>query len=405
MSKIINIIGIGYKTLSQEEERILKKVSKIVLFRTTEELFKRYPIYSEVKNKLKIVKKIEELFKEIEEERNELVLLSGGDPLFFGIGETLLKYFKEYEIKIYPDFTTPQILSSRLKIPFYKMNFYSLHGRTFKREEFLQKIAQSLYLFVYTDSKNNPSFIASFLEKEGLNHLRLYIGERLGLPEEKIIIGSPSTIKTYSFAEPNSLIIENPSWGKEPIFGLSEAGILHEKGMITKDEARAIIIHKLEPPLKGIIWDIGAGSGSISLELARLSPQLEVYAIEKEKKSLELIEENVKKFWVPNLKVVYGEAPEVLSTLPSPHRVFVGGTSGRLKEILEFLLDLEELKIIVFSFVTYENLKNTLTFFENKPYSKELIQVQINKFSTIKAYHYFKPENPLFILKVQMKNK
>ncbi|MEZ0344929.1 MAG: precorrin-6y C5,15-methyltransferase (decarboxylating) subunit CbiE, partial [Caldimicrobium sp.] len=394
------LIGIGYKPLTKEEERVLEKASKIFTFKRTEEIFKGYPQHAFFKEKIKVVKGVNELLEEIEGEREDVVVLAGGDPLLFGVGEKLISYFSQEEIKIFPDLTTPQVLCSRLKIPYYKVRIYSLHGRKFQRESFLREVLQSEYLFVYTDSENNPSFIADILEREGLNELILYVGERLGYAEERIFKGHPSELVNSKFAEPNSLLIENSNWGKHIILGIKEREIFHERGMITKDEARAIILHKLEPPLRGVIWDIGAGSGSVSLELARLSPYLEIYAIEKKENYCRLIENNCKKFLINNIKVIHGEAPEAFLNLPSPDRVFVGGTSGKLKEILNFLESLKDLKISVFSFITYENLKEALEFFKDKPYELDLLQLQVNKFSSLKDYHFFKPENPLFILKV-----
>ncbi len=400
MSRTLYLIGIGYKPLTEEEEKALKRVTKIFTFKKTEEIFKRYPQYSLVKEKIKIVKRVDELLEEIERESGEVIILAGGDPLTFGVGEKLLSHFSKDEIKVYPDLTTPQILCSRLKIPYHKIKIYSLHGRTLKREAFLREVLQNEYLFVYTDSEKNPSYIADFLKRENLDYLTLFVGERLGYPEERILKGKPSELVNQTFREPNSLLIVNPDWGKEILLGIKERKIFHEKGMITKDEARAIIIHKLEPPLRGVIWEIGAGSGSISIELARLSPHLEIYAIEKRKDYCDFIERNCQKFLVSNIKIIHGEAPEALLNLPPPERVFVGGNSGRLIEILEFLEGLKSLKITLFSFITYENLKEALEFFKNKPYEMDLIQLQVNRFSPLKDYHLFKPENPLFILKV-----
>lgn len=400
MSKKIYLIGIGYKPLSKNEEQALERASKIFTFKRTEEIFKEYPQYTFFREKIKVIKRIDELLEEIKEEVGEVVVLAGGDPLLCGVGEKLISYFPQEKISIYPDLTTPQILCSRLKIPYYKVKIYSLHGRKLERESFLREILQREYLFVYTDSDNNPSFIADTLKREGQNNLILYVGERLGYPEERIFKGQPSELVNLKFAEPNSLLIENPNWGRHNVLGIRNREIFHERGMITKDEARAVILHKLEPPMRGIIWDIGAGSGSISLELARLSPHLEIYAIEKRKDFCKIIEDNCKKFLISNIKVIHGEAPEALLDLPFPERVFVGGTSHNLSTILDFLEGLKDLKIVVFSFITYENLKEALEFFKNKSYEIDLIQLQVHKFSSLSDYHFFKPENPLFILKV-----
>lgn len=400
MVKVLHILGIGYKPLTQEEEALLLKIPKIYCLKGTLKLFERYPQFEKIKEKIVLFSRVSELISVLKKELDEVIVLAGGDPLFCGIGETLLKEFPKEFIKIYPDLTTPQILCARLKIPFYKVRVISIHGRYFSEEMFLREVSLNPYLFVYTDPEKNPAFLASLLLEKGFETLTLYVGERLNYPDEKITLGGPEKISKKTFLEPCSLLIENPKWGSHPILGLREEEILHEKGMITKDSARAVILHQLEPPQKGIIWDIGAGSGSVSLELARLSPHLEIYAIEKEKNCCKIIEKNCKKFFITNVKIIEGKAPQVLKELPSPDRVFVGGTGGKLKEILLYLEGLENLKIKVFSFVTFENLNDALCFYKEKNYKLDLIQLQIHRFSSLKDYHYLKPENPLFILKV-----
>lgn len=400
MPEMLHLIGIGYKSLTPEEEDLLQRVARIFCFKGTLRVLEKYPQLKKIQPKIETITSSQELLSLLKNSSEEIAILAGGDPLFYGIGERLLIEFPLEKIKIYPDFTTLQILCSRLKIPHYKVKTLSLHGRSFSWEDFLRAVQQNPYLFIFTDPEKNPAFLADLLDKRGFKDLILHVGERLGYPEERIITGNPEALALASFLEPNCLLIENPDWGKLPLFGLTEREILHARGMITKDEVRAIILHKLNPPLRGVIWDVGAGSGSVSMDLAGLSPYLEIYAIEKDQESCKLIEENCKKFKLSNVKVVYGEAPEVLFDLPQPQRVFVGGTSGKLKEILNFLEGLKELRIMVFSFVTLENLNEALGSFKEKSYQIDLIQLQINKFSSLKGYHYFKPENPIFILKV-----
>lgn len=400
MSKVLHILGIAYKPLTKEEEALLFRVPKIYCLKGTLKLFERYPQFEKVREKIVVFSRLHELITALKEGFEEVIVLASGDPLFCGIGETLLREFPKESIKIYPDLTTPQVLCAKVKIPFYKVKVISMHGRIFSEEEFLREVSSNPYLFIYTDPEKNPTFLALLLLEKGFENLILYVGEKLNYPDEKITSGSPKVISQKTFSEPNSLLIENPDWGRQSLLGLKEEEILHEKGMITKDPARAVILHQLEPPQRGVIWDIGAGSGSVSLELARLSPHLEIYAIEREKNCCKLIEKNCQKFFLPNVKIIEGEAPQVLKGLPFPDRVFVGGTGGKLKEILLYLEGLENLKIKVFSFVTFENLKIAIDFYREKPYKIDLLQLQTNRFSPLRDYHYLKPENPLFIFKV-----
>jgi len=400
MAKTVYLIGLGYKPLSPEEKVILKKVSKIFSFKGTLKIFERYPVYKDLKKSIEVVERIEKLIEKIKSTDNEVSVLAGGDPLFFGIGERLLEVFPKDSIRIYPDLTTPQILCRSLKIPFYKVRVYSLHGRTFTKEAFLREVAENQYLFVYTDMEQNPSFIAKLLIEEGFDRVVLHIGEKLGSHKEMIFSGKPEDFFEKKFLYPNSCLIENPEWGKAALLGFRKNEIIHKNGMITKDEVRAIILHKLRPHLRGIIWDIGAGSGSISLELAKLSPHLEIYAIEKNKDYCKIIEENCKKFKIPNVKIVCEEAPEVLDRLPKPDRVFVGGSSGKLRKIFHYLEGLTKTEILVFSFITLENLYEAYNFYKEKKIEPEILQVQVNRLKSLKDFLAFKAENPIFLLVV-----
>ncbi len=397
MSKIY-LLGIGFKPFSAQEEEILKGVKKIYLFPSQLEIFQAYPIYPQVKEKLIVLKEIKDLYEKAKTwEKEEIALLATGDPLLYGLGETLLKKFPKDKLFIYPDLSSFQVLCARVKISPSQVKIYSLHGRKLEKEHFLSEVKRNPYLFVFTDPQNNPSYLAQILYSEGWKDLKLYIGEKLGSPFEKITSGSPREVKEISFTYPNCMLIENPSWGTECIFGLREEEIAHRGGMITKDEIRAIVIHKLCLPRMGILWDIGAGSGSISIECAKLSPYLKVFAIEKDSEQCLLLEENKKKFHLPNLEIIPGEAPEFFSNLPPPDRVFLGGSGGKLREILERLKNYHTLKIIGATFVTLENLYITKEALKGT-YEIHLTQVQVNRETPLKGDSYFKALNPIFIL-------
>lgn len=163
------------------------------------------------------------------------------------------------------------------------------------------------------------------------------MGENLGFEIERLIKGSLEEIADQAFVDPNVMILVNrsPALQIEPVFGLQEPEICHSRGLITKNEVRAASIHSLRLPRNGVLWDVGAGSGSVGLEVARLFPGIQVMAIEKEEEQWQHIEANRKKFAAWNLELVKGMAPDALSNLPDPKRIFVGGSGGNLEQILD----------------------------------------------------------------------
>jgi precorrin-6Y C5,15-methyltransferase (decarboxylating) len=169
----------------------------------------------------------------------------------------------------------------------------------------------------------------------------MLVAENIGLENEKIFCGNLLEGSKHSFSLLNVLCLLVPSLPDNSSynyrFGLTEDSIQHSRGLITKSEVRAATLHQLQLPMDGILWDIGAGSGSLSIEAARANPGLTVYAIEHKAEELENIKNNIVKFRCYNIVPVFGRAPEALDQLPKPDRVFIGGSSGSLPEIIELL--------------------------------------------------------------------
>jgi precorrin-6B C5,15-methyltransferase / cobalt-precorrin-6B C5,C15-methyltransferase len=268
----------------------------------------------------------------------DVAVLASGDPLFFGIGDLLGRRFGRTRLVILPAVSSMQIAFARLGLPWHDARFISLHGRP--SGHFAARILPYAKVCILTDKINTPAAIASELLRnvsaERSADFSLFVGEELGCAREKVTIGSLHDIAGQIFSDPNIVIIlQKPrADGEMPVFGLGEQDIRHSRGLITKNEVRAAVIHALRLPRQGVFWDIGAGSGSVSVEAARLSDDLQVFAIEKNAEQLDHIRWNRETFCSANIEVIAGEAPEVLAQLPDPDRVFVGGSGGNLARIL-----------------------------------------------------------------------
>ena len=312
-------------------------------------------------------------------EKNDVAVLASGDPLFYGIGRKMLETFGAEVVAIDPGVSSMQLAFARFKEPWDDAVFVSLHGRS--GDDLARMLLGHSKVFVLTDRHNSPSLVAATL----LGHLRasgqervadsyeVFVGENLGLPGERLVTGSLAEISGQNFADLNVMILKAelsrlpaqtdkrvhetsrlmpPSRGDgtEPLrqkrkaaqslsdfpLGLQEAEISHSRGLITKDEVRAATLHRLRLPAQGVFWDIGAGSGSISVEAARLCPQLEVFAVERNEQELENIRANIGRYGLHNIRLMAGAAPEALVDLPHPDRVFIGGSGGNLEEIIRY---------------------------------------------------------------------
>lgn len=174
--------------------------------------------------------------------------------------------------------------------------------------------------------------------------------------------------------------------------------LIRGKVPMTKSEIRSLSIIKMKISEDDIIWDVGAGTGSISLEMALNYPKTKIYAIERNSEGIALIKENMKKFALTNIIPVEGIAPEVFSNLESPNRVIIGGSGGNLEEIIKYLWSLDTVKNIVLNAVTLNTAYTGIKFFNENNISFEGIQINITNIEMVKDYQMLKGQNPIFII-------
>ncbi len=277
-----------------------------------------------------------------------VTVLASGDPLFFGIGRALLGRFGPDRLRIRPALSAMQLACARFKTPWDGMVFLSLHGR--EADTLVSQVLIGLRqagdgrVMLFTDQHNSPDRISARLlqtleEYEAVElarTIRVQVGENLGLAGEQITEGDLARIASRSFGPLNMMLISRESDAfAGPVLGLNEEELVHSRGLITKDEVRAVTLHTLRLPPSGVFWDVGGGSGSVSVEAARLCPSLNVFCVEQKEEQQENIRANIRKHQAWNVHLVSGAAPDILNGLPDPERIFVGGSGGRLKEIIE----------------------------------------------------------------------
>ena len=271
----------------------------------------------------------------------DVTVLASGDPLFFGIGRRLVDRFGPDSITFFPAVSAMQLACARFKLPWDDLPFLSLHGRN--SEELAGSILPHRKVMFFTDHRNSPDRIATALlqilcqygDERRQEKIHVQVAENLGTDGEKLTSGSLETIAGTRFGPLNMMLVEQDlPPADQPLFGLREQEIMHSRGLITKDEVRAVILHSLRLPACGVLWDVGGGSGSISLEAAGVAPGLSIYTIEKKQEGRDNIRKNIVRYNRWSIHLVSGEAPDVLAPLPDPDRIFIGGSGGRLPEII-----------------------------------------------------------------------
>jgi len=427
----IYIIGIGYKPLDKRAREIILNSEIILASKRLSEVFKEYEEYEAVKDKVKVINNVDETIAFIKSlipnsQFPNIVLLASGDPTFFGIGRRAVREFGKEMVEIFPDLSSIQIAFSRIKESWDDAFLMSLHGGPDpeKRRRLPYELDDIPYLLqrhnkilILTDKENNPAEIArviiSTLNSQ-LSTLTMYVCEKLGYLDEKITEGSPEEIAGMTFATPNVVIIQNiPPTHPSPLkgegkgggachasevrFGLTEDEIMHSRGLITKDDVRAVTIHKLRLPQRGVLWDIGAGSGSVSVETARLYPEIKVFAVEKDEEQIKNIKENRIKFDATNIEIIKGQAPDVLVNLPAPDRVFIGGSGGKLKEIIDLIAKMQT-AIIVINAATVETLNIAVAELQRNGFLVDVSQVSVSRMKKIGEGNCFSALNPVFVI-------
>ena len=391
------VIGMSRKGLDEDVKEVVSSCDTVI--GPKRQLDKVKSAELGVKNFVSI-SPLEEAFGFIRENlgRRKMVVLSGGDPLFFGIGRKLVEEFGGEHIEFIPAVSSMQLAFAKIKEPWDGVFFVSVHGRGMGR--IVAEVGGRDRVCIFTDNRNTPARVAGALVEAGLDY-EAFVCENMGMEGEKITRGKLIDISKKRFYGPNVMILLKPPGVAPipPIFGLSESEIAHTRGLITKDEVRAVTLHKLRIPQEGVLWDIGSGSGSVAIEAARLSPGVGIFAIEKEKDHVSDLLENKGRFSVHNLEIVHGEAPDVLSGLPEPDRVFIGGSGGRLEGIIRRVSEnLKDNGRVVLNATTMDTLTVGMKLLESAGFTVEVVEVSIARTKKLKGRAHLFALNPVFLL-------
>lgn len=413
------IIGIGYRPFDKRTREIILGSDVILLSKRLLDVFSHYEEFDAVRNKVSVPGSVDETIEFIHDNRatKKIVLAASGDPLFSGIGKRAVDEFGKTAVVIIPDLSSVQMAFARIKETWEDAFFVSLHGGPdpaerrrlpYEMQDIPFLIERYNKIAILTDRENSPSAIAQEVVQTaafGAEPLdfTMYVCERLGYENEKITAGTPEEIAGMSFEEPNVVVLLRsglPAFRPSifPAFGLSENEISHSRGLITKDEVRAATIHKLRLPKRGVLWDIGAGSGSIAIEASRLFPSLNVFAVEKDMEQVVNIRKNRVSYQASNIKIIEGAAPDVLRELPAPDRVFIGGSGGRLGEIMSVIAERMPSGIVVINATKMDTLNKAIGELERTGFVVNISQVSVSRTSPAGIGSHLSALNPVFII-------
>ena len=331
----IQIVGIGDDGLdgmTGQARRLLEEAELLVGPDSCAGLLPE-PLRSRLEN----AASLEELVERIEASAGRrIVVLASGDPLFYGTARYVCSRLGKDRFEVVPHVSSMQLAFARVKESWEDAFLANLAGQSIER--IIDRIRTSETAGLFTSEQWPPAAVARALLENGIDAFQAYVCENLGSPDERVTQGSLADIAKESFAPLNVMILVRKAKAPEQagqvgrrLFGNPDECFLQsrpKRGLLTPAEVRALALAELGLCAESIVWDVGAGSGSVGLEAARLAHAGKVFAIEMDSDDHALIRENAVRFGVENLQAVLGTAPEAWAELPDPHAIYVGG-SGR----------------------------------------------------------------------------
>ena len=335
-------------------------------------------------------------------EYEKVVIALSGDVGFYSGARKLLTALggRESNVEVICGISSVVYFMSEIGLSWDDAKITSAHG---KHCNLISMIRHNQKVFSILGTGTAVAELAGKLVKYHMGEVRLYVGENLSYPDEKIFVKKAEELTNYE-GQPLSVVCafhENP----EPALsthGIPDEEFIRGKAPMTKEEVRSVSLSKLRLTEDSICYDVGAGTGSVSVELALRADQGQVFAIEKKEEAAALLEENKQKFAVDNLEIIKGEAPQALENLPAPTHAFIGGSSGNLKEIVALLLGKNPQVRIVINCITLETISEALDVLKEYGFQqREVVQLAASRSKEIGRYHLMMGENPIYIITCQ----
>lgn len=324
--------------------------------------------------------------------RNYVILMSG-DTGFFSGTERLLPLIKHHNVVVHSGVSSVSYLSSKIGVSWNDSKILSIHGRECN---YISAIDRNSKVFLLTGG--NIKEVCQNLIYFNLD-VNIIIGENLSQNDEKISMGKPKNFINRDFSTLSIMYIENPNAKDITRIGIPDSEFIRGKVPMTKSEVRTVSISKCNIEDASICWDIGAGTGSISVEMAFLCSSGMVYSVEKKHDGVELIKENCKKFRVSNIEILEGNAEDIVQDLPTPNIVFIGGSGGELSKILNVAFEKNPSVRVVLNCVTLETLNQIMEYLKLVNIEDyEITQIGITRTNKISKYNMLKAENPIFVV-------
>ena len=338
----------------------------------------------------------------------KIVVLAAGDPLFYGTARFLCDRIGKSRIRVIPNVSTMQLAFARVKENWDEAYLTDLGNQTI--DHVVQKIRSAERVGIFTNSEKTPQALAASLLAARIDYFTVYVCENLGSPDERVTSGTLEDVAAQVFDSLNVMILvrratapDRPTEmiGKR-LFGNPDEMFLQtrpKRGLLTSSEIRCLALAELNLGPTSVVWDIGAGSGSVAIEAGQISPGGEVYAIEMDVDDFALIGLNAERFGVNNVFPIHGAAPIAWEHLPDPDAVFIGGTGRQLAAIVtDALARLKPGGRIVADMASIDNVSEVQTILRDATGDVKVWMFNVARGNYQLERIRFEAQNPIFVL-------
>lgn len=404
----LTLAGIGMGNRESLTKEVFEKIREADILLGAERMLEHYIPKIEKKPfylAKQIVPYLWEMQKKYPMESLKVVILFSGDSGFYSGCQSLYHALQEEintgrlqaDIRIMPGISSVAFLAACIGESYHDAAVYSLHGK--EVQNLARRIQTEQKTFMIMSGVKDVNRLGDALIKAGLTECEIITGYQMSYAGQRIRKRTPKECMELKEEGLYTCFVKNPNaMHKNLTHGISDGEFIRDKVPMTKEEVREVSICKLKLYQGAVVFDIGSGTGSIAIEMAGLSPDIQVYAIEQMKEAVSLIWENKKKFQLENVTVIEAKAREGLRDLPRATHAFIGGSGGNLKEILQTLYEMNPNMRVVINAISMETIcaiKEILTLYPIE--NEEIVQMQVSRAKEAGKYHLMQAENPVWI--------
>ena len=337
-----------------------------------------------------------DILRRLEENRQKnCAVVYSGDSGFYSGCRSLLPLLEGWNVTVLPGISSVQLLAAALGRPWQDWTLVSAHGVECNA---VAAVMRGRPAFFLTGGTLGPAALCAQLAKAGLGELPVTVGQDLGTPEQKVTVSTAGQCAGQSFSPLSVLLAEPAPLGPNRLPGWPDSWFIRGSVPMTKQMVRAAVAAVLAPRENAVVWDVGAGTGSVSVELAAAAKGGRVFAVECLPEAGELIEANRRKFCAWNLQVIRGKAPDALADLPAPDVVFIGGSKGKMEGIVDAALEKNPAARLCMTAIAPESLAAAMQALEKHGIEPGVTQLMVSSTKKAGRVHMLTAQNPVFLI-------